>query len=174
MLDFKCNYKNKNHTDLFCSVCQDSSSSDRQEHLLDCVSLTDSQLVQGVPKYEDLFSPDFERQKVIAYILNEKYQKRNKLLQSRKWEHNFYHKMWSMWTRKTLCSTVWLNCTDWNLIIIIIQLYWWIQKVRNHFCVWTVSWAICDQIEFYQKLFSSQTNHRHEPSNSQTNVDHFL
>ena len=80
MLDFKLNYKNKNYGDLLCPVCQDPTSSDGQEHLLQCVKLKGSLVVQDDVKYEDLFSTSVKKQIIIASIMEEKFEKRKTIL----------------------------------------------------------------------------------------------
>ena len=83
MLDLKVNYKNKHQSDILCPVCKDPNSSDSQEHLLHCASLSDSQIVQGVPKYADLFSADVKSQITIAAIMEKKFLKRKSILKQR-------------------------------------------------------------------------------------------
>ena len=80
ILDVRQNYKNKHNGDLLCQVCGDLSSSDDQEHLLFCSKLTDSLLVQGSLKYDDLFSPDVQKQVKIAKIMEENFTKRKEIL----------------------------------------------------------------------------------------------
>ena len=88
ILDVRKNYKNKYNGDLLCQVCGDLSSSDDQEHLLFCSKLTDSLLVQGSLKYDDLFSPDVQKQVKIAKIMEENFTKRKEILKKSKNKQN--------------------------------------------------------------------------------------
>ena len=79
MLDISTNYKNKS-TLKFCPVCRDENNLDTQEHLMICPLLvSQNQLVQGVvPKYEDLFEDDVEKQTRVASIIQVNFRKRKK------------------------------------------------------------------------------------------------
>ena len=79
ILDVKANYKNK-YDDLLCPVCSLPNSVDSQEHLLHCPKLVDTMLVQGVPRYEDIFSSDVEKQVTIATAMQKLWTMRKSIL----------------------------------------------------------------------------------------------
>ena len=79
ILDVKANYKNK-HDDLLCPVCCLPGTVDSQEHLLHCVKLADTMLVQDATAYEDLFSLDVKKQVTIATIMQKQFAKRKSII----------------------------------------------------------------------------------------------
>ena len=73
MVDVKCNYKN-GKTDLKCRKC--SIEDEEQEHLLNCVALSDNSVVTTsteLPTYKDLFTNDKDKIKNIGQILHNKF-----------------------------------------------------------------------------------------------------
>ena len=74
MLDVKANFK-VGKIDLRCRKCL--KDEETQRHLLDCSELMDNSVIFGsnIPKYEDLFSADMNKVKVIGRILLQKFQK---------------------------------------------------------------------------------------------------
>ena len=74
MLDVKANFK-VGKTDLRCRKCL--KEEETQRHLLDCSELLDNSVIVGsnIPKYEDLFSADADKVKVIGRILLQKFQR---------------------------------------------------------------------------------------------------
>ena len=82
MLDLKVNFKNRPHSDLLCPVCRNPDSLDSQQHLLQCPSLIDTEMVNPseAPKYMDLFSNDVKKQTAVAFVLEKKFGKRKELL----------------------------------------------------------------------------------------------
>ena len=82
MLDMKVNFKNRPHSDLLCLTCRAPDSLDSQQHLLECPSLMDTEVVNQdeVPKYLDLFSNDIKKQTIVASVLEKKFRKRKQLL----------------------------------------------------------------------------------------------
>ena len=84
MLDISSNFPNK-YSSKNCPVCKDETTLDTQAHLLICPQLTnDQQLTQNIPKYEDLFSGEIEKQIQVASIIQENFKKRKMKLKNRK------------------------------------------------------------------------------------------
>ena len=81
ILDVKANYKNK-HDDLLCPVCCLPGTVDSQEHLLPCVKLGDTMLVQDKDDtaYDNLFSLDVKKQVTIATIMQNQFAKRKSII----------------------------------------------------------------------------------------------
>ena len=82
MLDCKNNYKNRNHADMFCSICRDPESLDSQQHLLICPSLVDADMVSAGSniQYEDLFTDNVMKQEAVATILEKRLKKKGHIL----------------------------------------------------------------------------------------------
>ena len=75
MLDISANYKNK----VSSKWCPNTE--DNQEHLLICPQLLNHQLVLKIPKYENLFGNNIQKQMEVAAIIYENYTKRKKKIQ---------------------------------------------------------------------------------------------
>ena len=76
MLDLKANYQGS-HSNLDCELCQ--KHTDDQESLLSCEKLAEStHLVLSLPKYNDLFTTDVDKQFGISAILEEKFKLKKK------------------------------------------------------------------------------------------------
>ena len=82
MLDFKNNYKNRKYTEMFCPICCDPESTDRQQHLLVCPDLVEADLVTtgSILSYDDLFSNVVKKQVAVATLLEKRFLKRKTLL----------------------------------------------------------------------------------------------
>ena len=69
-----------------CPLCstEEKTSSDSQEHLLECTKLTDnsSEISEQGLKYSDIFSQNSEKQAKMTIILENKYKRRKLLLAS--------------------------------------------------------------------------------------------
>ena len=81
-MDCKNNYKNRNHVDMFCSICRSPNSLDSQEHLLICPSLVDADMVSAGSNitYGDLFCDNVKKQEAVATILEKRFTKRKQIL----------------------------------------------------------------------------------------------
>ena len=80
MIDIGQNDPNKYQTK-HCPVCRDEKSWDTQEHILFCIELNiNMQVTQTLPKYEDLFGKNIQKQIAVAKIIFENLKLRNKKL----------------------------------------------------------------------------------------------
>ena len=76
MVDVKTNYEGK-YKDLMCPAC--NLVEDTQSHLLECVKLSDKDLVDKVPEYDDLFSKDLKTKVITSRILRQRYHRRKEI-----------------------------------------------------------------------------------------------
>ena len=76
MLDVRKNYEGK-YKDLMCPVC--NLVEDTQPHLIECLKLSDNDLVDKVPEYNDLFGKDLKTKVKTSRILRRRYQKRKEI-----------------------------------------------------------------------------------------------
>ena len=81
MIDVGENYPNKYQTK-HCPVCRDEKIRDTQEHILVCTQLTknNKQLSKTLPRYEDLFKKDVQKQITVAKIIHANFKLRCKQL----------------------------------------------------------------------------------------------
>ena len=77
MLDISSNYPNKSNT-TFCPICGDKETEDSQSHIMICPQLSDNQIVNQLPKYEDLFNEDICKQIQVAAIIQTNFRRRKK------------------------------------------------------------------------------------------------
>ena len=70
MIDVRCN-KLYGQSQLRCRLGCDTNET--QNHLLECVSLTDQNMVKELPKHDDIYGEDIEKMETISKILQVKY-----------------------------------------------------------------------------------------------------
>ena len=64
-----------------CPLCKNDSESDSQQHLMKCVKLNQNDVVdEYIPAYDDLFSRNLEKKRIIVEILRKKLKERKKIL----------------------------------------------------------------------------------------------
>ena len=81
MVDVKTNFKNKYpKNELKCPFKCDAD--DTQMHLLECEKLETNTLVKEMPKYQDIFSTNTEKQNKVARMLEGRFQMRKKLMKA--------------------------------------------------------------------------------------------
>ena len=81
MVDVKTNFKNKYpKNELKCPFKCDAD--DTQMHLLECEKLETNTLVKEMPKYQDIFSTNTEKQNKVARMLEGRVQMRKKLMKA--------------------------------------------------------------------------------------------
>ena len=67
------------YEELHCPTCEKEDRLDSQSNLLECVMLVEQNcIVDEVPKYEDLFSYNIEKQIMIVRMLMKNFQGRKK------------------------------------------------------------------------------------------------
>ena len=73
MLDVRANFEGK-YKDLMCPACK--LVEDTQPHLIECSKLSDDDLVEKLPEYNDLFGDDLEPKVNTSRIIRMKFQRR--------------------------------------------------------------------------------------------------
>ena len=73
MLDVRANFEGK-YKDLMCPACK--LVEDTQHHLIECSKLSDDDLVEKLPEYNDLFGDDLEPKVNTSRIIRMKFQRR--------------------------------------------------------------------------------------------------
>ena len=79
MLEISANYPNT-ASQTFCPVCEDKTTEDSQEHLMLCPELSHQQIVNQLPRYEELFQEDLQKQIQVAASIQANFRLRKKKL----------------------------------------------------------------------------------------------
>ena len=72
----RTNYEGK-YKDFMCPA--NNLVEDTQPHLMECVKLSDKDLVDKVPEYDDLFGKDLKTKVITSRILRQRYQRRKEI-----------------------------------------------------------------------------------------------